>query len=213
MLPWRTATGWPSTSASTSTPSPASSTQGARMKIACSGPPSQSSSASKEASWRPNALRRTRHVEHVEVVAVEHDQARAGAEHRAPGAHELAQWLGQSLALHAEGDRGRLAAGDHQPVDALEVGGHAHAARLRRRVPRAPWRAPRSRPAGPVLRLFGASTNRGSEAARRRPRACRSRCRASLHPVPSRPRPPARRRRSGWWPRRSRGHGARDRRT
>ena len=34
MLPWRTATGWPSTSASTSTSSPTSSTQGARMKIA-----------------------------------------------------------------------------------------------------------------------------------------------------------------------------------
>src|SRR6266540_1242656 len=61
MLSWRTATGCPSTSASTSTSSPCSSTQGARMNTARSGPPaspSTSSSVSKLATWRPNALRR-----------------------------------------------------------------------------------------------------------------------------------------------------------
>ena len=57
----RTATGWPRTSASTSTPGPASSTQGARMKTARSGSspsPSITRSSSKLCSWRPKALRR-----------------------------------------------------------------------------------------------------------------------------------------------------------
>src|SRR3954454_13812467 len=58
-LPCRTATGCPSTSASTSTSGPCSSTQGARMTTARSGPkPSSSRSDSKLCVWRPNALRR-----------------------------------------------------------------------------------------------------------------------------------------------------------
>ena len=43
-------------------PAPDLSTQGARMKTACSGPsarPATSTSASNESTWRPNALRRT----------------------------------------------------------------------------------------------------------------------------------------------------------
>ena len=65
--PCRTATILPaagpsSTVASTSTDSPTCSTQGARMKTACTGPPSRcakSTSVSKESTCRPKALRRT----------------------------------------------------------------------------------------------------------------------------------------------------------
>jgi hypothetical protein len=53
------------------------------------------------------------HVEQVEVIAVEHDQPGAGAERRVAGAHELAQRLGQRLALDPERHRGALAAGHH----------------------------------------------------------------------------------------------------
>src|SRR5207302_2381541 len=59
--PSRTATGWPSTSARTVTAGPQSSTHGARMNTARSGPPSRPSSSrsvSKLFTWRPNALRR-----------------------------------------------------------------------------------------------------------------------------------------------------------
>ena len=47
-----------------------------------------------------------------------------------PAAHELAQRLGQPLALDPERHRGGLAAGDHQRVEALEVRRGAHLARL-----------------------------------------------------------------------------------
>ena len=60
-FPWRTATGWPSTAASTSTSSPHTSTHGARMKTARTGGPAMPGirrSASKERIWRPKALRR-----------------------------------------------------------------------------------------------------------------------------------------------------------
>src|SRR5581483_10846138 len=62
MFPCLTATGCPSTSASTSTSSPHSSTHGARMNTARRGPglprPLTSRSASKLCTCRPNALRR-----------------------------------------------------------------------------------------------------------------------------------------------------------
>ena len=47
-----------------------------------------------------------------------------------PARDELAQRLGEALALDAERHRRRLAAGDHQPVEAVEVGGHAHLAHV-----------------------------------------------------------------------------------
>ena len=47
-----------------------------------------------------------------------------------PRAHELAQRVGQPLALDPERHRGRLAAGHHEPVEPLEVARHAHLARL-----------------------------------------------------------------------------------
>ena len=68
--PWRTATILPAaapalgssvTRASTSTPPPTDSTQGARMNTACTGSssPAKSRSSSKESTCRPKALRRT----------------------------------------------------------------------------------------------------------------------------------------------------------
>ena len=149
MLPWRTATGWPSTSASTSTSAPTRSTQGARMKTAWSGPSGQASSASKEASWRPNALRRTVTSSRPRCSESSMISPAQVPSTGRPERAKRAQRLGEPLALHAERDRGGLAAGDHQPVEPLEVGGHAHAARLRAQLGRAlcacaskpPWRA------------------------------------------------------------------------
>ena len=96
---------------------------------------------------------------------------------------ELAQRLGQPLALDAERHRGGLAAGDHQPVEPLEVLARAHRARLgaelRERpawASKSPWRA-----STPIDRAT-ASTSRGSAAGRRPPRACRSRCPAMASP-------------------------------
>ena len=119
--------------ASTSTPSPRSSTHGARMKTARTGPPAtpaMSRSASNERTWRPNALRRRAMSMHAEVVAVEHDHARRTCRTPACPARQLAQRLGEALALDPERHRRRLAAGDHQPVEPVEVGGHAHLARV-----------------------------------------------------------------------------------
>src|SRR3954470_15980659 len=59
MLSWRAATGWSSTEARISTPSPYSASQGARMNTARTLPsiPGISRSSSKDRIWRPNALR------------------------------------------------------------------------------------------------------------------------------------------------------------
>ncbi len=53
-----------------------------------------------------------------EMLAIEHDHPRAGAEDRFPG---LADRLVQSVELRETHDRGRLAAGDHETVDAFEL--------------------------------------------------------------------------------------------
>ena len=166
-----------------------------------------------EPTWRPNALRRDGHVEQAEVLAVEHDQAGAGAEHRAAGAHELAQRLGQRLALDPERHRGALAAGDHEPVEPVEV--------VRARAPRGPRAELLERP-GVCLEaaLEGEhpdsavrATSRDAGAGRRWPRGCRSRARASPRPARARPRQRAPAPRSASWPRRSPARGARGRRT
>ena len=63
MLPCRTATGWPSTSASTSTPSPCSSTHGARMNTAAHRRRRARRGRGRPRScctWRPKALRSAR---------------------------------------------------------------------------------------------------------------------------------------------------------
>src|SRR3954454_4029497 len=65
-----------------------------------------------------------------EVLAVEHDHPGARTQHRRAGPHEVAQRLGEALAGDAERHRGRLPARDHEPVEALEVAGHAYLADL-----------------------------------------------------------------------------------
>ena len=63
-----------------------------------------------------------------------------------PRADQLAQRLGQPLALDPERHRRRLAARDHEPVEPVEVGGHAHLAHLGAEPAQHRARAPRSRP-------------------------------------------------------------------
>src|SRR4051794_1026081 len=75
----------------------------------------------------PERVARGDDVHHAEVLAVEHDQPGARPEDRDV---ERAQRLGEALALDAERHRRRLAAGEDQPVEALEVAGRAHLARL-----------------------------------------------------------------------------------
>ncbi len=69
------------------------------------------------------------------MVAVEHDHPRAGAEHRRPARHQRAQRLGEPLALDAEAHDGRLAPGDHQRVESLQIAWHADLARPRAERP------------------------------------------------------------------------------
>ncbi len=70
------------------------------------------------------------HIEQAQVIAVEHDESGARAECGGAGSDEVAQRLGQALALDAEHHRGGLAAGDHKAVEALHVGRRAHLAYL-----------------------------------------------------------------------------------
>src|SRR6185503_15619143 len=70
-------------------------------------------------------------VEQAEVIAVEHDQAGAGAERGHAAANEVPERLRQPLPLDAEGHRGGLAAGDDERVEPVEVLGGAHDAGLR----------------------------------------------------------------------------------
>src|SRR5579884_21461 len=67
-------------------------------------------------------------VAEAEVVAVEHDHPGAGAEDRAG---ERLHRLVEPVEPHQAADRGRLAARDDQPVEAVELLGQAHLDRLR----------------------------------------------------------------------------------
>ena len=66
-------------------------------------------------------------IAEAEVVAVEDDHPRARPEDRPA---ELAHRLVEAVELHQPADRGRLAAGDDQPVEALELLGQPHLDRL-----------------------------------------------------------------------------------
>lgn len=69
-----------------------------------------------------------RDVEDPEVAAVEHDQARARAEHGDPAGDRLAERVGQAIALDPEAHHGRFAAREHERVEALELVGGPHLA-------------------------------------------------------------------------------------
>ena len=137
-------------SARISTPGPCRAIHGALMKIARSGAAGETGDVDVCLEARdlpPEGVALGGHVHQAEVLAVEHDQPRARAEHRPAARRELAQRLAQPLALDAERDRRRLPAGDHEPVESLQVRRHAHLAGLGAEPPRASARAPRTRPA------------------------------------------------------------------
>ena len=120
MLSWRTATGWPSSSASTSTSGPCSSTQ-LDLRF-------------EAVELTPEGVAAGGHVEQVEVVAVEDDQAGAGGEHGCAAAHERAQWFGEALALDPERHRRGLASGEHEPVESFQPLGRADLTGVRARL-------------------------------------------------------------------------------
>ena len=168
-FPWRTATilpsaGPPTTRPSTSTPAPASSTHGARMKTACSGPspiPSMARSASKESTCRPKALRRTVTSRPptvswsgggVEQPVGQQDHPGAGAVGRQPVAHRGAQRLQQPEAGGELDHRRRLAARQHQPVDGGQLLGPPDGHGLGALLAAAPPGARGRRPAVPAPR-------------------------------------------------------------
>ena len=123
--PSRASTGWPSTSASTSTPGPASSIHGARMKTARSGSlsPATSRSVSNDATWRPKAFRRTR-------TSTRPRWSRSStiipAQVPNTGAAKRAHRLVEAVEAHQPHERRRLAAGDDEPVEAVELLRLAH---------------------------------------------------------------------------------------
>ena len=92
--------------------------------------PAKSTSASKRVQLAAEGVPPGGHVQQSQVLAVEQDQAGAGAEHGLAGADELAQRVGQALALHPERHRGGLATRDHEGVEPLELLTGAHRARL-----------------------------------------------------------------------------------
>ena len=174
----------------------------------------------------PERIAIAAHVHDRQVIAIEHDQAGAGAEDRDATRGERAQRRGEPLALDPERHRRRLAAGHHQPVEPVEIGRHAHLARPRAELAE---HAPVRREAAlerehpderPVVRCrlrrvahrhrvsdVRAATSRAARAAARlrasSSRGSPSRCRDRTTPPPHARRPP-----SGWSPRRSPGPGA-----
>ncbi len=210
----RIATGWPSKEAIASTPGPCSRTHGARMKTARSGSspiPSTSRSASKLCSWRPKALRSA-----VASIRPRCSASQTISPAQVPKTGRPASWWARIARLEPGGldplrDRRALAAGDDQPVEALEVLRRADLARLGaepRSISR--WA---SNPPWTARTPISSVRPRGPGAGRRRRRDRRSRAPPSPRPGRSRRPRPARGRRSAWSPRRSPGRGARGRRS
>ena len=152
--PGATATGWPSTAARTSTSVAVSAIHGARMNTACTG-------VAVDRRGRPRTSApggRTRCARRVDV------EQRRGASRSSmispahvpntgvPARDELAQRLGEALALDPERHRRRLAAGHDQPVEPVEVGG--------RRAPRARRRRATRR----IARVGGEAALQGEDA-------------------------------------------------
>ena len=140
-------------SASTSTAGPCSATQGARMKTAWNGSskPVERDLALEAADLAAERVALAAHVEHAEVVAVEHDHAGAGAEHRHPRAQPRAaaraapraRSPGSSSSTRRPGARARRA----------RRGRRGRAPRARAAPSAASsCRAPRSRPGGRARR-------------------------------------------------------------
>ena len=134
MRPSRASTGWPSTSARTSTPGPASSIHGARMKTARTRLVAVADvDVGLEAlHLAAERVPLDRDVGEGEVVAVEHDHPRARAEDRRV---ERAQRLVEPVEAHQPRDRRRLAAGQDQAVEPVELRRQPHLDRLGAEAP------------------------------------------------------------------------------
>jgi hypothetical protein len=129
--PARTNTALSPTAASTCTPAPVRSMIGARMNVAWNGAsrPSTSISVSNESIWRPYPLRRTsmssarsrvgRRARR--DVARQHDGSGARAERWHAGGEPLGDRLEQTRGDGQLRHGGRLATGDHERVDTVEV--------------------------------------------------------------------------------------------
>ncbi len=184
--------GMPSTSASTDTSGPCSAIQGARMKIACTGPPSTpstSKSASNECSWRPNALRcaSTSRIPRCSrsSMIMPAQVPRIGV----PAAASSRSGSLQPLALDPERHHRRLAARKHQRVESLQVGGHADLPRQRARARQNPLvrlepALEREDPDERRRACVGALLTSRAARAAARTRASRSRCSPSPGPDP-----------------------------
>src|SRR4051812_14335530 len=209
MFPWRTATGCPSTSASTSTPSPVSSTQGARMNTArsASSNPVRSRSDSKLLTCRPKALRSaltssTPRWSRSSMISPAHvastgvppaARARSGSpspSRSMPRVMVVDSPPGMTSPSSPSRSFGVRTSRQSAPSDASTA----------QWASKSPWRA--STP----------TTTRGAGSGRSR-RERRSRHRPSRRPARGWRERHARGPRSGWWPRRSRPRCARDPRT
>jgi len=80
----------------------------------------------KAAQLTPEGVALGKHVHDAQVLAVEHDQTSTRAENGHTTRSQLPQGCGQALALHSERHRGGLPTGDHETVQAIDVGGHTY---------------------------------------------------------------------------------------
>ena len=206
---------WPSTDARISTPSPCAAIHGARMKTARSGGPSSPAIVEvglERAHLAPERVAPRLDVHDPEVLAVEHDQPRARAEDRRAGRASARSGSASPSRSMPERHRRRLAAGDDEPVEPVEVGRHAHLAhvgaeraqhpRVRREAALQGEHADRATPR--YQPRWASSCSSPSE---------RDSSESIAAPSPSEARATRSGRRSASSPRRSPARGARDRRT
>src|SRR5215211_3436699 len=201
-LPCLTATGWPPTSASTSTPSPASSTHGARMNTARRVCPSSSRSASKLATWRPKALRRA-----LTSSSPRCSRSSMISPAQVPSTGRPASASSRSGPASPSRSMPSVMVVD-SPPGITRPSRPSRSAAVRTSRASAPSRP--SRPAwaskSPCMAstpIVGRLTSRGAAAGSRRPRGWRSRSRPSARPARGRRRPRAAGPGSAWWPPRS----------
>ncbi len=187
--PCRRSTGLPSSSARTSTSSPVCSTRGARMKTPRSG---VSSPRELEVGLEAGDLTAVRvardlDVDQAEMLAVEDDQARAGAEDRLL---EAADRVLEAVEAHQAHERRRLAAWHDEPVEPLELLRLAHLDRLRAEPPQhgrvlaeVPLESEDADPQGHYQPRVSSSSSGGMPAAARpviaSPRPCETRASTS----------------------------------
>ncbi|GBD46519.1 hypothetical protein HRbin41_01347 [bacterium HR41] len=222
VAPWRTATGWPLTLASTSTPVPTSSTHGARMNTARRGPPASprtGSSHSKDATWRPKALRRQRMSRTPRwsrsSTIIPAQVARQGSPAASSSRNGSAS-RSRSMPIVIVVDSPPGSTSASTPSRSREVRTRRVSAPARSSIrwwaSKSPWIA--STPtSGRRSEAASPTTTRAAGAGCRKPPARRSRSPSSPRRDRATHRRSARGRRSEWWPQRSPAPAARDPRT